>query len=773
MAQPRVMISNQWKVVLIVLIALVGAISAVVWRTQELLYQDKMSSTTDSSTKELAPLRRLVQDRLEDRKDELIRLASQRIGQGPRPGKNFGDFELISLVQTNDNRQWNTAWTEKSATVTSARWSNDYEQTLLKSLPYSKVRDGDVTWVRLSDMQGLPVYVMMVAVEMPSVSHANGTTTAEASGALPEGTDYGSGASTSGQKTILVGFMERNPLMDLTEDFIGSTKIVYIVDERGYVASHTNKSFLGALFSEDPLVQDIMHSRKSIGSRRYSDLENRTVIGHFEKIDRSNLFAVIETPTQLITGVIEAHEKMALWTGVIVGFVGLLLAWAVGRGMNAPSSGLVETARPMELDSMEEKATDLGVETAEKEESDVSAAVHPLVAHPVPLKSGQDKSVSLAVPEEFAEVFKEPILSILGQAQLIAAKESSSEVTVHTQSIEREARRATAIIERMMELKQAELPVAADEKMSLAEVIERTLEETRAELEADGITLRSEIESVPRVRGPADRMRKALAHLLVNAREAMAARTEKFLTLRLRDAGESLELSVIDTGVGMSRYVQNRAFDPFFKNFEAGERMGLGLSYVQRVLSAIGASCSFESSPGSGTVCTLRFQVTAEDRRAFVVEKTQKEIAGATSQLEQEAQRIQNAVVNQESEADDDIIFEFVETMSDTVPNTASKAKAMTEKGLMTSHIGDLSFIEDDEPRNPASFDSDDTSSVTVAATADDDDEVEEFSNVPLAVTMARTVLSPDGDVAVVVDTVESKESNEFQVKIRKPKTKG
>ena len=75
-----------------------------------------------------------------------------------------------------------------------------------------------------------------------------------------------------------------------------------------------------------------------------------------------------------------------------------------------------------------------------------------------------------------------------------------------------------------------------------------------------------------------------------------------------------MEVTVTDTGDGMTPDVQNQAFEPFFTTKDVGEGSGLGLSMVYGFARQSGGDAAIDSEPGKGT--TIRILLPCVGSRA-------------------------------------------------------------------------------------------------------------------------------------------------------------
>jgi two-component system cell cycle sensor histidine kinase/response regulator CckA len=130
--------------------------------------------------------------------------------------------------------------------------------------------------------------------------------------------------------------------------------------------------------------------------------------------------------------------------------------------------------------------------------------------------------------------------------------------------------------------------------------------------------------ALPAIEADRGQLEQVLLNLAINARDAMpggGTLTIKTGSAELDQAyadahpgtrpGRHVELTVADTGTGMSAEVISRVFDPFFTTKPEGQGTGLGLSTVYGIIAGVGGSISVQSAEGAGTTFRLYFPAAA------------------------------------------------------------------------------------------------------------------------------------------------------------------
>lgn len=146
----------------------------------------------------------------------------------------------------------------------------------------------------------------------------------------------------------------------------------------------------------------------------------------------------------------------------------------------------------------------------------------------------------------------------------------------------------------------------------LIKLLERTLGER--------IAISAELEDgLPAVCVDHAQFEAALINLAVNARDAMPDGGTLGIGIKRREAAAqegaeavpSVEITVADSGTGMSPAILARVFEPFFTTKEVGKGTGLGLSMVYGFVQQSGGTIAVDSSPDQGTRFVITLPVPA------------------------------------------------------------------------------------------------------------------------------------------------------------------
>lgn len=114
------------------------------------------------------------------------------------------------------------------------------------------------------------------------------------------------------------------------------------------------------------------------------------------------------------------------------------------------------------------------------------------------------------------------------------------------------------------------------------------------------IELRRVYGSLPRISCYAGQLNQVWMNLLVNAAQAIG-QSRGEVTIRTSSRDQVVDVSVSDTGRGISPEHINRIFDPFFTTKAIGEGTGLGLSISHGIIMRHGGRLTVESAVGRGT----------------------------------------------------------------------------------------------------------------------------------------------------------------------------
>jgi signal transduction histidine kinase len=162
--------------------------------------------------------------------------------------------------------------------------------------------------------------------------------------------------------------------------------------------------------------------------------------------------------------------------------------------------------------------------------------------------------------------------------------------------------------------------------LDLNAAVRRTVQILSSQITDDGIDVQLDLsDRMPRARIDPEKLRQVLMNLMQNAIQAMDGRGKVTVATSARRSGrgrvppqdasspslrrsapeefEVAEVSVRDTGPGISPKVLRNLFVPFFTTKTQGT--GLGLAISQSIVQNAGGTIEVQSQPGAGTTFTI------------------------------------------------------------------------------------------------------------------------------------------------------------------------
>lgn len=205
-----------------------------------------------------------------------------------------------------------------------------------------------------------------------------------------------------------------------------------------------------------------------------------------------------------------------------------------------------------------------------------------------------------------AHDFNNILASVIGYAELAMLDAESEELQADLQQVLTAAARGRQMVQRILAFSRR----SGEElhPVELEPIVSETLRLLLPTL-PPGVTIDlHDEERVPAVLGDAGQLHQVVLNLCGNAIYAMRE-TGGTLTVRLLRSellGQTyLRLEVIDTGIGMSPQVLDRALDPFFTTKPPDEGTGMGLAMVHGIITGMGGFFRLESVLNSGTTAII------------------------------------------------------------------------------------------------------------------------------------------------------------------------
>ena len=152
-------------------------------------------------------------------------------------------------------------------------------------------------------------------------------------------------------------------------------------------------------------------------------------------------------------------------------------------------------------------------------------------------------------------------------------------------------------------------PRLAVENVDIIRLFEETMELIGPQAEEQGVQVTvEEARSAIEVRGDRERLKSCLSNIAINALQAMPNGGK--LSARIAKSNGQVEVSISDTGVGITEEALGKIFEPYFSTKQTG--FGLGLAVTKAIIEEHQGSIAVFSQQGIGTTFTVKLPAATD-----------------------------------------------------------------------------------------------------------------------------------------------------------------
>jgi signal transduction histidine kinase len=289
------------------------------------------------------------------------------------------------------------------------------------------------------------------------------------------------------------------------------------------------------------------------------------------------------------------HDLTILFVAGAASTAALAAALVLARSISEPVAHLRESARALAAGDLGARASRVGP----AEFAELAAAFNEMAGNLERLFDARRELVAWASHD-----LRTPLASI--QAMLEAIEDGLAPPEHYLPAVGEQVQNLARLVDDLFELARIDAGALTVElrATSLASVVESCLRGLEADADARGIHLEARlIENSPPVYCAPEKVERVLYNLLTNALQHTP--TDGAVAVVVEPLAEELQISVEDTGVGLSEQAVRRAFDRFWRGDAARTTSnggaGLGLAIARGLVEAQGGRIWAEARAGGGT----------------------------------------------------------------------------------------------------------------------------------------------------------------------------
>lgn len=536
-----------------VFVILTTALTVILWKTTDIIRTDKIATTSESSSQ-------LTYGLAQSTLEKIKRLDRQLANAVNSPHKEMTDeFMFKGFLKRKEGEPWQMIW---------LTLPNVYDQQLAefatsiqKKLVLDEVTDKEKKIAALATLDHQSIFILLAR--------------------LSRGED--------GSERIGVGIFDPVAFVDLISVYKGAQTSAFIVDRTGLVLAHPSMNVTGTTITEHPVVADLINSQMTSSVGQYEQANGEKIIGSFEKVQGTNLFAVTSIPTSFVFSSLGNLR----WSFLVLGF-GLML---VALALTFYSAQVLKSPLLKLRKAIEDLATGGHIHVDWSGDDEIGDLADSLVY--------LDKKLEIRAAE-FANTAKEtvhkekntafnqlsaglvselrnPLIGILGHTQLAREKiEDPQNLRRHLDLIEKDCRKTKDLIEDIARFSGTEKLELT--RLNIYEIVSASIEQAEKKLIDSQVVLVKNITPAGSVVANASLLRKAVMNLVTGAASFIEKTSKKELFIRLEAEGKFCKVTLSFEVGNISDFDLERIFDPFINIGEIS--LGLDMALAKGIFKA-------------------------------------------------------------------------------------------------------------------------------------------------------------------------------------------
>jgi two-component system OmpR family sensor kinase len=358
-----------------------------------------------------------------------------------------------------------------------------------------------------------------------------------------------------------------------------------------------------------------LERRALAGESFFADIERgperyRAVYYPLDLVDGERVVVVVAVPTEPLEHSIQA--LLVTLAGSLVLAVGGAVAGALrlGARLTRPLERITEAARGIDQERLGERLPEV---SSHRELAELSAILNDMLARLEAAFREQQRLVEAQqrFTADASHELRTPLSNMRGTAEVVLRRpREAAEYREALETLLPEIVRLTGLVNDLLALSRVErgAPATGFAPCDLAEIAEVAVGSFTARADAKEVTLRVAAPGPLVVHGNAGQLQQVVLNLVDNAVRYAPSGSEVVVAAH-REGGDA-ELTVRDSGPGLSAEERERVFDRFFRADGSRTRdsggVGLGLAIVKAIVGVHGGSVSVDSAPGRGAEFSVR-----------------------------------------------------------------------------------------------------------------------------------------------------------------------